>query len=150
MFKVRVLLMQLGLFIVLMGFDSMALVAEENYGDLVVSRLISVYDGDTFKVDIDSLHPLIGKNVSIRVNFVDTPEIRGKCESEKELARVAQQFAEEMLRDAKVIELHNVQRDKYFRIVADVFADGVSLSSALLQNNLGYEYDGGKKKSWCH
>ena len=35
--------------------------ADSNYGDLTVTRLIRVYDGDTFYVDIDELHPIIGK-----------------------------------------------------------------------------------------
>ena len=60
--------------------------AAPQYGTVSVSKVISVYDGDTFRVNIDSLPPIVGKNIPIRVNGVDTPEIRGKCQYEKNLA----------------------------------------------------------------
>ena len=60
--------------------------AAPQYGTVTVSKVISVYDGDTFRVNIDSLPPIVGKNIAIRVNGVDTPEIRGKCLYEKNLA----------------------------------------------------------------
>ena len=57
--------------------------ASDYYGDLVVEKYISAYDGDTFRVDIAEIHPLIGLNLPIRLRGVDTPEIRGKCDQEK-------------------------------------------------------------------
>jgi len=45
--------------------------------------------------------------------------------------------------------LTNSQRGKYFRMVANVLADGVSLEKELLDNKLAYEYSGGGKSSWC-
>ena len=50
-----------------------------------VTRIISVYDGDTFRVDIDELSDIVGKNIAIRILGIDTPEIRGQCEKEKQL-----------------------------------------------------------------
>ena len=66
--------------------------AAPQYGTVTVSKVISVYDGDTFRVNIDSLPPIVGKNIAIRVNGVDTPEIRGKCQYEKDLALEARDF----------------------------------------------------------
>ena len=40
--------------------------AAPEYGTVTVSKVISVYDGDTFRVDIDSLPPIVGKNIPIR------------------------------------------------------------------------------------
>ncbi|PIT99828.1 MAG: hypothetical protein COT74_08565 [Bdellovibrionales bacterium CG10_big_fil_rev_8_21_14_0_10_45_34] len=37
----------------------------------------------------------------------------------------------------------NVSREKYFRILADVFVDGNSLSAHLMKMGLAYSYDGG-------
>jgi len=119
------------------------------YGTVTVSKVISVYDGDTFRVNIDSLPPIVGKNISIRVNGVDTPEIRGKCQYEKDLALKARDFVRARLSNAKEIKLTNLQRGKYFRVVANVVVDGVSLERELLDNELAYSYDGGKKLSWC-
>jgi hypothetical protein len=36
--------------------------AAPQYGS--VSKVISVYDGDTFRVNIDSLSPIVGKNIA--------------------------------------------------------------------------------------
>ncbi len=123
--------------------------AAPQYGTVTVSKVISVYDGDTFRVDIDSLPPIVGKNIPIRVNGVDTPEIRGKCQYEKNLALEARDFVRAKLGNAEEIKLTNLQRGKYFRVVANVVVDGVSLEQELLDNKLAYEYSGGKKLSWC-
>ena len=123
--------------------------AAPQYGTVIVSKVLNVYDGDTFKVNIDSLPPIVGKNIAIRVNGVDTPEIRGKCQYEKNLALKARDFVRAKLANAKEIKLTNLQRGKYFRVVANVVVDGVSLGQELLDNKLAYEYSGGKKLSWC-
>jgi len=123
--------------------------AAPQYGTVTVSKVISVYDGDTFRVNIASLPPIVGKNIAIRVNGVDTPEIRGKCQYENNLALEARDFVRDKLSNAKEIKLTNLQRGKYFRVVANVLVDGVSLEQELLDNELAYEYSGGKKLSWC-
>jgi micrococcal nuclease len=123
--------------------------AAPEYGTVIVSRIINVYDGDTFRVDIDLLPPIVGKNIPIRLNGVDTPEIRGKCKYEKDLAIKARDFVRNKLANAKEIKLNNLQRGKYFRVVADVMVDGVSLEQELLENELANKYSGGKKSSWC-
>lgn len=112
-------------------------------------KIISVYDGDTFRVNIDEYPPILGQNIPVRVNGVDTPEIRGKCQYEKDLAIKARDFVRDKLLNAKEIKLTNIQRGKYFRIVANVLVDDVSLEAQLLKNNLAYEYYGKRKRSWC-
>tara|TARA_R110000765_G_scaffold74285_1_gene145570 strand:- start:496 stop:912 length:417 start_codon:yes stop_codon:yes gene_type:complete len=124
-------------------------VTAKDYGSATVSEVISVYDGDTFRATIKNYPAIIGENIAIRVNGIDTPEIRGKCPSEKALAIKARDMARLMLRNAKVIELHNISRGKYFRIVADVFIDGVNLGDILLDAKLARRYSGKKKNGWC-
>ena len=128
---------------------SLQVVAAEYYGDLVVEKYISAYDGDTFRVDVARIHPLIGRNMPIRLRGVDTPEIRGKCDEEKALAIKARDFVRDLLANAESIILQNIERGKYFRIVADVSVDSVDLARTLIQKKLGTAYDGGKKESWC-
>jgi len=84
--------------------------AAPQYDTVTVSKVISVYDGDTFRVNIDSLPPIVGKNIAIRVNGVDTPEIRGKCQYEKDLALEARDFVRGKLANAKEIKLTNFYR----------------------------------------
>jgi len=122
----------------------------KDYGSIVISEVTSIYDGDTFTVNIKDYPPIVGNRISIRVNGIDTPEMRGKCHKEKALARLAKQFTVAQLRSTEVIELRNIQRGKYFRIVADVYVDGNSLTKGLIEAQLGVKYDGGKKaKDWC-
>ena len=128
-----------------------AINAAPNYGSVIISGITSVYDGDTFRANIPNYPPLIGENIGIRINGIDTPEIQGQCAKEVSLAKDAQRFAEKTLRSAKVVELRNLQRGKYFRIVADVYADGVNVADELVKESLAVVYDGGKKfKDWCN
>ncbi len=123
---------------------------DKTYGCIVVTEVTSIYDGDTFRVNIDGYPALIGSRMGIRVNGIDTPEMRGKCQKEKALARDAKQFTVAHLRAAKTIELRNMKRGKYFRVVADVYVDGKNLGKMLIDQGLAVVYDGGHKaKDWC-
>lgn len=140
----------LALLILAAGGAQAVSINDKNHGNLTVSEVTSIYDGDTFRANIKGLHPLIGERIGIRVAGIDTPEMRGKCKAEKELAQKAKQQTVSILRAAKNIELRNVKRGKYFRIVADVYADGKNLTSELIKRGLGVPYDGGTKaKNWC-
>ena len=130
--------------------------AAPTYGNLPVTQLHNVIDGDTIKVTIGSVHPLLGERINIRVRDIDTPEIRKwrygyKCQQELELGLDAKRVAEVFLDGTESIELRNVSRGKYFRIAADVYVGERNLSDLLLEQGLAHVYIGGKgkKKSWC-
>lgn len=118
------------------------------YGDVRVSKLISIYDGDTFKVDIDEYPPIIGKNILVRIASVDCPEINSKDSDIKLKAYQAKIFSKNFLENGKNVTLKNMKRDKYFRIVADVIVDGKNLGDELLKNKLALPYNGNKKPKW--
>ena len=124
-------------------------VSAKDYGNATVKEVTSVYDADTFRVNIEGYPPIAGERIPVRILGVDAPELRGKCESEKVKARQAKQFTVHALRSAKTIELRNMQRGKYFRILADVYIDGKSLADSLIQAGHARVYDGGKRSSWC-
>ncbi len=124
-------------------------VNDKDFGT-AVAEVTSIYDGDTFRADIAGYPDIIGERIGIRINGIDTPEMRGKCDLEKALARRAKEVTVSILRSAKRVELRHMKRGKYFRIVADVFADGKSVAEALLEQGLAVPYDGGKKtRDWC-
>lgn len=108
-------------------FTLLPSLAFANYGQVVVDEVVRVYDGDTITVNISEWPPLLGQEIGIRVNGIDTPEIRGECDEEKELAYQAKDLVIQTLADAEVIELRNLDRGKYFRVVADVYVDGVNI-----------------------
>jgi micrococcal nuclease len=107
------------------------------------------YDGDTCYISISSLPKSLHK-MSIRVLGIDTPEIRGKCKKEKELALKARVFANETFRAAKVIKFLDLKWDKYGgRILSNVYLDGYLYADMIINEGLARPYDGGKKDGWC-
>jgi endonuclease YncB( thermonuclease family) len=127
-----------------------ASIADKDYGNAIVSEVTSIYDGDTFRADIVGYPEIVGWHIGIRINGIDTPEIKGECQKEKTMARKAKQVTVSALRGASTIELRHMKRGKYFRIVADVYVDGRSLAEELVQAGLAVPYDGGTKtKNWC-
>ncbi len=113
---------------------------------------IKNYDADTITVNIPNIHPLIGNKTSVRVAGIDAPEIKGVLPCEKEASRNAKRLVENELKKARRIDLINVKKDKYFRILADVIVDGRNLKEVLLKNRLAYQYNGGtkEKRNWCN
>lgn len=107
--------------------------------------IASVYDGDTFKINLNCSLAVYCEKVPVRVLGVDTPEIKGKTEREKELAQQAKAFTKKFLEKGP-ISLSNCSRDKYFRLLCDVTnGEGKNLAKELIKANLGYSYYGGKK-----
>jgi micrococcal nuclease len=120
-----------------------------NYGSAIVSEVTSIYDADTFRVNISGWPAVVGERVQIRVKGVDAPELRGKCEAEKVRARKAKQFTVAKLREAQTIQLAELERGKYFRLLAVVYVDGENLEQALINADLARPYDGGTRQGWC-
>ncbi|WP_417804221.1 thermonuclease family protein [Thalassospira lucentensis] len=109
------------------------------------------YDGDTIYVALPGLPGEIAK-MSVRVRGVDTPEIRGKCESEKHLAKQARDYARNRLKSAKSVEFCEPEWGRYGgRVVASVRIDGSPLDVELIDNGLARAYDGKtKRQPWCN
>lgn len=129
--------------------DDISYSGDNVYPD-IVARVERVYDGDTIFVDIPNIPEAFGNELGIRIHSIDTPEIKGKCDKEKQLAQDAKQFVENLIKKDQFIVLKNVTRDKYFRLEADIyFTDGTNLSDLLIKSNLAYPYDGKLKRSWC-
>lgn len=120
-------------------------VAAGEFGDVASVKVVAIYDGDTFTCDVAGWPPIIGERVQIRVAGVDTPEMTAKDPVTKARAQAAKQRLVGLLRSAKVVSLHTMRRDKYFRILAVVRADGVDVAGVLIKEGLGKPYTGGKK-----
>lgn len=114
-------------------------------------EFIDNYDGDTFTVRIPSVHPLFGEEISIRILGIDAPELRGTRNCEKREAEKAQKHLEEILKNSREISLKSVGRDKYFRVLAEVIADGRDVGRDMLNHGLAVPYEGGTRPDvdWC-
>ena len=109
--------------------------------------VIKVYDGDSFT--IASEMPFINSPIyrfSVRLSGIDCPEIKGKTVIEKELAINARDALKNKIMN-KTITLKNVSLEKYGRILADVYCDGVHINQWMLDNKFALPYDGGTKTS---
>ena len=132
-------------------FPVFLLEAKQTYGSLERVIYLGNYDGDTVRFDIPGVHPLLGRNIPVRLRGADTPEIRSKCPQEKRMARAAKRMVQEILERAERITLRETGRGKYFRIVARIEADGTDVKTALLQAGLAVAYQGGRKTwNWCN
>lgn len=114
--------------------------AETKY-NLEIERIVSQYDGDTFKVDLKNCNePIFCKGMSIRVYGVDTPELKPLQPNAKE----AKEFTRKFLMDK--IYLRECSADKYFRLDCKVInSKGQDLASELIKVGLGKPYFGGTK-----
>lgn len=109
------------------------------------------YDADTITVTIPNIHPYFGYRASVRVAGIDTPEIGGDKPCEKEFAKLAKAFVQSKLSGALKIDLKNLGREKYGRILADVFYNSNDLKNDLINVHMAVPYDGGTKliEDWC-
>ncbi len=108
---------------------------------------IKVYDGDTITVATrlpfkDS--PLY--RFSVRLNGIDTPEIKGKTSDEKELAIKARDALSKQIIN-KEVELKNVALEKYGRLLADVYINNRHMNQWMIDQRFAVEYSGGTKMS---
>ena len=106
--------------------------------------LIKVIDGDTLKVSLPCKNAVFCQNISVRVRGVDTPELRSKNPQERQKAQEAKAFTIQFTQN-KNLNLTHCARDKYFRLLCNVEADGEDLSAALLNAGYAAPYDGGTK-----
>lgn len=112
-------------------------------------RVLRIYDGDTFYVEIPAL-PAELREVGIRIRGIDTPEIGGKarCGREKSRGIRAKARLTELLKGT--IEYRDLSWDKYGgRIDATVFAAGVDVAAVLIREGFARQYDGGSRRGWC-
>jgi endonuclease YncB( thermonuclease family) len=113
--------------------------------------VIKCYDADTITIaskmpyDASPLYRL-----SVRLNGIDAPEIKGKSAEEKEVAKEARDFVSNLVLN-KYVRLENIESEKYGRILADVYIGDVHLNELLLKERYAVKYDGGSKQipvSW--
>jgi micrococcal nuclease len=113
--------------------------------------VVKVYDGDT--ITIASKLPYNNSPVyrfHVRLNGIDSPEIKGKTEEEKAAAHKAQKALENLILH-KDVTLKNLKTEKYGRILADVYIRKIKVNQWMLNNHYAVVYDGGTKfspQSW--
>jgi endonuclease YncB( thermonuclease family) len=108
-------------------------------------QVIKVYDGDT--ITIASRLPYDDSpmyRLSVRLNGIDTPEIKGKTSDEKQAAKNVRDNLSQLILN-KYVRLENIQSEKYGRILANVFIGDVNVNEWMIAERYAIKYDGGKK-----
>ena len=118
----------------------------------VVCKVVSVYDGDTFKALVPIGDAFL--KLAIRVNGIDSPEVRARRNNalaplEKQAALAVRDRVAELL-DQQETVICPLAWDKYGgRLLADCWLpSGESLSEWLLQRGLVKAYHGARKQPW--
>lgn len=123
-------------------------IEDETVAGPVTAEVLRVYDGDTLTVRA-RVWPKQVIETDVRIRGYDSPEIRGKCETESAKAREARDFLRNFIVEPTV-QLSNIQQDKYGnRVNADVSLGGTSLAQVMLSNDHGRPYSGDTRQPWC-
>lgn len=145
----KIALCAVGLALVATLFGSPSVRAAEVLPGPVNADVVKVIDGDTLDV---LARVWLGQTVHIRVRIdgVDTPELRGRCAGERAQAQEARSWLVRQLA-GRSIALREVRLGKYAgRVVARVeLDDGQDLSVMLRRAGLARPYDGRKRTDWC-
>ena len=108
-------------------------------------KVIKVYDGDT--ITIASKLPFRNSPIykfPVRLIGIDSPEIKGKSDAEIALAKQSRDALNDLI-FGKTVKLRDVSTEKYGRLLANVYVDGLHVNKWMLDNKYAIEYDGGTK-----
>ena len=111
------------------------------------AKVVKVYDGDTItvaaKLPFDQ-SPIY--RFSVRLRSIDSPEIKGQTKKECDLA-IESRDALHNLIFGKVIELKHNGKEKYGRLLADLYYKDIHINKWMVDNGYAVSYYGGKKSN---
>ena len=115
----------------------------------VEAEVLRVIDGDSLVV---RARIWLGQTVEthVRLTGIDTPELRGKCDREREKAEAARTALIGLLGDGPVA-LSDIETDKFGgRVRARVgSATHPDVAQAMIATGHARAYDGGRRAGWC-
>ena len=114
-------------------------------------KVVKVYDGDTIHV-IAPIFDGVMSRFRVRLNGIDTPELRTKDEWEKKAGNIVKNILIEKIGD-QIIELRDVSYDKYGRILANIIFNDENINQWLIEIGWAFPYEGKgeklvKKTNW--
>jgi len=108
-------------------------------------KVIKVYDGDT--ITIANKLPIKNSPIyrfSVRLNGIDTPEIKSKHSWEQVCARQARDFLSSKIL-GKIVELKDIKNEKYGRVLATVYLNDKNINQLMIDKKHAIPYNGGTK-----
>ena len=123
-----------------------------------ILKVLDLYDGDTIHCSGLLEIPPIPFKFSVRLNGIDTPEMKSKSLEEKEHAKSSKKALSDMIPPGTIVNLNMcsidgpIEYDKYGRVLAYVYTrkDNIytNVNEWMLENKYAVRYDGGTKKEW--
>ena len=107
------------------------------------AKVVKVYDGDTIWVVFKYRGKFI--RVKIRLDGIDTPELRSSNKKEKQKGIEARDFLKQII-DNRIITLHCGKFDKYGRLLGTIYHNNVNINNKMITAKHAVAYDGGSKK----
>ncbi len=100
------------------------------------AKVVSVYDGDTIRVNIDLGFGIIqkgnkGRGLSLRLHRINAPEMRGV---EKKEGKKSRDFLREKILGKEIIvKTIKDNKGKYGRYLAEIFIDNENINDVLVK-----------------
>lgn len=114
--------------------------------EIKFAKVVKVYDGDT--ITVASRLPFESSPIyrfSVRLRSIDSPEIKGETKKECELAIKARDALHNLIY-GQIIELRNNGKEKYGRLLADLYYNDIHINKWMVDNGYAIHYYGGKKQ----
>ena len=113
------------------------------------AEVLRVLDGDTFEARV-RIWPGHDVTTRVRLRNIDAPEMKARCDDEREKAVAARDLLARLLEEGGVA-ISNVGQDKYGgRVDADASTRRTpDVGLAILDAGLARRYGGGRRESWC-
>lgn len=120
-----------------------------NFKGPVEATVLNVLDGDTFAAEAH-VWPGQAVRINIRIRGIDAPEMKSRCEAERDAALQARDALAELVGGGAIL-ISNIGGAKYYgRVLADVETpDGDLVADTLLERALVRPYRGGRRAGWC-
>lgn len=122
---------------------------QETLAGPMTGAVLSVLDGDTVNVKI---RVWIGQEIetSLRIDGIDAPEIKGKCERERTLAAAAREELATLVND-NIVRIYNVRLEKYAgRVLGQLqTSGGIDIGKHMIDKGFARAYHGEKRQPWC-
>ena len=113
-----------------------------------IAKVVQVYNGGSITIGVPLQMGMRGDSdcykFVVRVLGIDAPDVRSKNPREKQVALEAKEFVSERILN-RVVQLTDINMDKYGRLLANVSYGDQDLSTQLLKAHLAVPYQRGTK-----
>ena len=103
------------------------------------AKILSVYDGDTVRADLDLGFGVELKNQKLRLRGIDTPELTGSSRAEGIRARDALRAMID--KEVVTVTTHKDRQGKYGRYLVEIWWRDANVNHWLIQNGYAKPYD---------